>query len=119
MANATLDGGSEGRNDKGPPRRQTTLPASGTSEANASAKPHRDRKGRVIQVGDVVYIPCVVVKLYDEGDVVNVKLETVERTRETLDTTKLALNSRQVDKRTPREMQAGGGSGGTGDGLQN
>jgi hypothetical protein len=40
--------------------------------------------------------------------VVNVKLETVERTRETLDTTKLALNSRQVDKRTPAEMRAGG-----------
>jgi hypothetical protein len=59
--------------------------------------PH-DRNGNLIQVGDMVMIPCKIKEVHLTEDYCNVNLETKEEMYPTRDPSHFSLNSKQVVK---------------------
>lgn len=59
--------------------------------------PH-DKNGNLIEVGDLVNIPCVVKSIYQGEEYCNVTLETTEKMYPSMTPTGITLNSKQVEK---------------------
>jgi hypothetical protein len=60
--------------------------------------PH-DRDGKVLSIGDYVYVPCVVTMIATVEEHCNVTLETVEPMYPGDYKTTITLNSKQVEKK--------------------
>lgn len=61
--------------------------------------PH-DRDGKLLEVGDFVYIPCVVTQINPGEDYCNINVETVEKMPpENKYTNNYSLNTKQVIKK--------------------
>lgn len=60
--------------------------------------PH-DRDGKLLEVGDFVYIPCVVLNIQSGTDYCNVSLESIEPMFPSDSKSSFALNAKQVEKK--------------------
>ena len=59
--------------------------------------PH-DRRGQLIEEGDIVHIPARVVRVHEGTDYCNLTLETIEPMHPGVLHTSISLNAKQVEK---------------------